>query len=159
MLNHIRNIFYGIFFIVLMISTSVLGKSTESRAAKYNYVVNDGKADKVSAGTNYNLSDGWVGCPDTIYGLPVNSIEADGFSGWGSDYASAYVPVYCNIIGPKAFYSINEYTTHPAKYLGGVTMPARFWRYYEYIGFTPETPLYSNAGDIFCDVNQEDFCI
>lgn len=147
----------GIMFVMGILSISVLINSSKCHAAKYNYIKNNNLADNISAGSDYNLSNGWVGCPETVYGCIANSIAKDGFSGWGSDLESAYIPVTCTSVGENAFLTHNDYTGKQSKYLGGATMPARFWRYYEHIGFTSETPLKSNSGEIICDVSQKSF--
>lgn len=147
----------GIMFVIGTLSVSVLVNSTMCHAAKYNYIQNNNLADNISAGSDYNLSNGWVGCPKTIYGFISNSIAEDGFSGWGSDSGSAYIPETCTKVGKNAFLSYNDYTGKKSRYLGGVTMPAKFWSQFEYLGFTSETPLKSNSGEIICDVSQKTF--
>lgn len=123
-------------------------------AAKYNYELNNGRADNVRAGTHYTNVNGYVGCPDTIYGYPVNSIAKEGFIGFGSNDEKVRVPANATSIGQKAFYTIDSYTGKPVRYSGGAKLPARFWRYFQYIGLTPETPLENIGDNIFCDIDQ-----
>lgn len=155
-MNKTKRIF-SIMFVMGILSVSVLVNRSICHAAKYNYVKKNNLADNISAGSDYDLSNGWVGCPETVYGCIANSIAKDGFSGWGSDLESAYIPVTCTSVGENAFLTHNDYTGKQSRYLGGATMPARFWRNYEYMGFTSETPLKSNSGEIICDVSQKSF--
>ena len=152
MIMLVRRVFAAIVLFGTLAASTLLG-TIQCQAAKYNYTKSGSCAENISAGTNYDLSNGWVGCPETVYGLQAASIAKDGFAGWGSDTASAYIPVTCNNVGENAFLTINEYNGKKADYLGGVTLPAKFWNRYEQIGFTPYTPLKNSTGEIKCDVS------
>lgn len=152
MIMLVRRVFAAIVLFGTLTASTLLG-TIQCQAAKYNYTKNGSCAENISAGTNYDLSNGWVGCPETVYGLQAVSIAKDGFAGWGSDTASAYIPVTCNNVGENAFLTINEYNGKKADYLGGVTLPVKFWNRYEQIGFTPYTPLKNSTGEIKCDVS------